>query len=203
MPNSTPFTVTSLVAALDQSLQDAGFKSVEPSVMVPWRATSARVYEDEYSIVCVAVYETWGELSANWLEDQAGLVDLISNHVARSEAKAWEGYLVLVTPSVVPTADRLSAMNIHRDTRYVRKIFADGGQLHLTDDIRQVLLPLLPLEEYDVLEPRDVLKSLLSLLTSHGVNQEVAQVAITAFQQQNPIVANIHEFMISDRAHQP
>ena len=195
------FTVTALMATANNILRDADFKVAEVGVASPWRAASARVYEDSYSVVCVAVYETWADLDALWMEDQATLVDLISNRLTRAEAKAWDGYLVLLTPSVVPTTDLLKAVRIQRDTLYVRKLLADGSELGLKNVVGQVLLPLLPLQEYDVLESSDVFETLLSLLTNRGIEQGAAQAATTAFQQQRPIVAAIHEFMTNHEAH--
>ena len=202
MAVNASFTVTSLMATANKILRDASFRVAEDAMASSWRAASARVYEDSYSVVCVAVYETWADLDAWWMEDQATLVDLISNRLTRAEAKAWDGYLVLLTPSVVPTTDRLRAVRIQRDTLYVRKIVADGSELGLKDAVGHALLPLLPLEGYDVLEPSDVFETLLSLLTSRGIEQGTAQAAITAFRQQRPIIAEIYEFMTNNEAHE-
>ena len=188
--SSTPLTVTTIVAAAAEVLEGAGFKAVKPSAEGCWRATAARVYEDECSIVCVAVYETWVALSSGWTEDQAMVVDLISKHFARTEAKAWDGYLVLLTPSVVPKAERLTAISIQRNIVHVRKLFADGDELQELDAVHRTLLPVLPLEEQSRVEPRNVLDSLLSLLAGHGVDEEAAQAAIAAFRdcvRSNPI----------------
>lgn len=197
--SSTPFTVTSLVAAAAEVLESAGFKAVSPSITSAWRATATRVYEDAYSVVCVAVYETWTDLSARWVEDQATLVNLISEYFVRSEPKAWDGYLVLLTPSVVRQIDRLNANSIERNTLHLRKLFADGEELQSISDVRRTLLPLLPLEEYDALVPRNVLDTLPRLLGSHGVDEEAAQVAIRAFREQRPIISEIHAFMTQER----
>ena len=192
-----PLTVTTLMAESAEVLEAAGFKAVDPSVVGVWRATAARLYEDAYSIVCVAVYETWADLSSHWTEDQAHLVDLISRHFARNDAKAWEGYLALLTPSVVPAAERLSAIDIQRNTLHVRKLFADGEDLQSLRGIRRTLLALLPLEEQHSLEPTNVLDNLPPLLAAHGVDEEAAQVAIAAFREQRPIAAEIHALLQS------
>ena len=201
--SSTPFTVTSLVAAAADVLEGAGFDAAQQSATGTWRATAARVYEDAYSIVCVAVYETWAELSSGWTEDQANLVALISQHFARTEAKAWDGYLVLLTPSVVPATERLTSINIQRNTLHLRKLFADGEELRSLSAVRRALLPLLPLEEHDALEPRSVLDTLPPLLADRGVDEEAAHVAIAAFRDQRPILAEVHEFLTGRRGHQP
>ena len=190
-----PHTVTTLVAEASDILESAGFRAVDPANTGSWRATEARVYEDPYSIVCIAVYETWASLSSLWRDDQAGLVELISNHFARSEAKAWDGYLVLLTPSVVSQGARQEAVDIRKNTTHVRKLLAVGDELKRTDVVRRTLLPLLPLESQDVQRATNVLHTLPTLLASHGVEETVTQIAVKAFVEQRPIIETIHTFV--------
>ena len=121
--SGTQFTVTTLVAAVGQILEGAGLKAVSSSATGMWKATEVRLYEDAYSVVCIAVYETWTDLWSLWADDQATLVSLISRHFSRTDAKAWDGYLVLLTPSIVPAAARHNAIEIQRNTVHVRKLF--------------------------------------------------------------------------------
>jgi hypothetical protein len=199
MSVSNPLTVTNIAALAGEILEGGGFKAVDPSAVDEWRATTARVYEDRYSIVCVAVYETWSLLSARWVEDQDNLVRLISEYFARTDAKAWDGYLVLFTPSFVPANERLTAVGIQRNTRHVRKLFADGNELGSMDAVRRVLLPLLPLEEHEALQPRNLLDSLVPLLAKNGVGEEAVQLAIAAFLNQRSITAEIHGLIAKRR----
>ena len=200
--SSTQFTSTTLMAAAAEVLLAARFKTVPPSQGGTWAATAARIYEDEYNIVCVAIYETWADLFDRWSEDQANLIDLISRHFVRTDAKSWDGYLVLLTPSVVPASDRQLAINIQRNTRHVRKLFADGDDLISIDAVRQTLLPLLALEEIDALEPPSVLDTIQALLTAHGIDEEAAQVAITAFRDGNPVIEELHALITSKKRNQ-
>lgn len=186
------FTSTTLVAAAAETLQNAGFKPIPQSQLDSWAASAVRIYEDPYSIVCVAIYETWAELSARWIEDQSSLADLISRHFGRSDAKAWEGYLVLLTPSYVPDADKHLALSIQRNTFRVRKLFGDGEQLSTIGAVRRTLLPLLKLEEYDALEPRNALDTLQPLLAAYGIDQESIQVTIEAFRDDRPVIEALH-----------
>jgi len=190
--SDTPFTVTTLIAAAAKILEDSGFRAVDPAATGTWKATEARVYEDAYSVVCVSVYETWASLSSLWADDQANLVELISKYFSRNEAKAWDGYLVLLTPSVVPATDRQEAINIQRNTVHVRKLFAAGDELETVDAVRRTLLPLLPLEIQEASRPSNVLHSLPPLLARHGVDDEVSRIAIAAFLEQRPIIEEIH-----------
>ena len=199
--SSNSFTVTTLVAEAADILDRAGFRTVDHSASGTWRATEARVYEDAYSIVCIAVYETWKDLSSLWADDQASLVGLISKHFARAEAKAWDGYLVLLTPSVVPATARQEAVDIQRNTLYVRKLFAAGDELETVDAVRRTLLPLLPLEVQEAQDPSNVLHSLPPLLASHGVDEDVSKVAVAAFLDHRPIIEAIHGFMTDKKGH--
>ena len=193
--SNTPFTITTLIAAAAKILEDSGFRTVDPVSTGTWRATEARVFEDAYSVVCVSVYETWGALSSHWADDQANLVELISRHFARNEAKAWDGYLVLLTPSVVPATDRQEAIEIQRNTVHVRKLFAAGDELETVDAVRRTLLPLLPLDIQETSRPSNVLHSLPPLLARHGVDHEASRIAIAAFLEQRPIIEAIHGFV--------
>lgn len=199
MAGNTPFTITTLIAAAAEILEGSGFRTVNPSATGTWRATEARVYEDAYSVACVAIYETWAALSAQWADDQANLVELISKHFARTEAKAWDGYLVLLTPSIVPATERQKAIDIQRNTVHVRKLFAAGDELETVDAVRRTLLPLLPLEIQETQLPSDVLHTLPPLLARHGVDEESARVALAAFLEQRPIIEAIHKLIEDQR----
>ena len=199
--SSQPFTVTTLVAEAANILEKAGFWTIDPSMTGPWRATEARVYEDAYSVVCIAVYETWATLSSLWADDQANLVRLISKYFARTEAKAWDGYLVLLTPSVVPATARQEAIDIRRNTLHVRKLFAAGDELETVDALHRTLLPLLPLDIQEVQRPSNVLHTLPPLLASHGVDEDASKAAIEAFLQQRPIIEAIHRLIADKGGH--
>ena len=190
--SGTQFTVTTLVAAASEILESAGFKVVNPSAMGTWMATEARVYEDAFSIACIAVYETWTDLWSLWADDQAALVSLISKHFSRTDAKAWDGYLVLLTPSIVPTTARHNAVEIQRNTVHVRKLFGSGDELQTVDAVRRTLLPLLPLEGDQALQQRNVLDNLPPVLARHGVDENASKVAIAAFREQRSIIEEIH-----------
>lgn len=190
--SGTQFTVTTLMASASEILESAGLKVVNPSTVGTWRATEARIYEDAYSIACIAVYETWTDLWSSWADDQATLVGLISKHFSRTDAKAWDGYLVLLTPSIVPASARHNAVEIQRNTVHVRKLFGSADQLQTVDAVRRTLLPLLPLDGEQMLQPRNVLDNLPAVLARHGVDEYASRVAITAFREQRSIIAELH-----------
>ena len=196
MTTSSFLTVTNLAAATSDALHSAGFMKVSTNASDDWKAAVVRVYEDEYSIVCVAIYETWADLNSNWTFDQANLVDLMSRNIVRTDPKAWEGYLVLLTPSIVPSSEREQAIHIQRDTRHLRKLLADGGELNEIDDVTRLLLPLMPLEERGALISQNILDALPEVLSKRGVDKEIARVAIAAFRAQRPIIPEVHALIL-------
>lgn len=199
MPMDAPFTATTLVAAASEVLEGAGYERVAPEREGVWPRPGARVYEDPYSLVALVVYETWVDLSAGWLEAQAALVELISTHFSRGEAKTWEGYLVLLTPSVVPADARLDAIAIQRNTTHLRKLLATGDELRTVEDVRRALLPLLPLEADQALaEPRSALELLPELLAHRGISEEAVKVAIQAFLDQQPAIERLHALIAQE-----
>lgn len=193
MAAGPPFTATTLVAAATDVLEGAGYQRVGPDRDGEWPGPGARVYEDLYGVVALVVYETWADLSDSWLEAQAALVELISTHFTRGDAKSWEGYLVLLTPSVVPSGARLDAIAIQRNTTHVRKLLATGDELRTIDDVANALLPLLPLEPDQTLaEPRSALDLLPGLLVRRGISEESVRVAIEAFLAQQSVIERLH-----------
>jgi hypothetical protein len=197
------FTATTLVAAASEVLEGAGYRRVGPDREGEWPGAGARVYEDPYSVVALVVYETWADISESWLEAQAALVELISTHFTRGDAKSWEGYLVLLTPSVVPSDARLDAIAIQRNTTHVRKLLATGDELRTIEDVASALLPLLPLEPGHALaEPRSALDLLPELLARRAISEESVRVAIQAFLAQEPVIERLHSRLANSRQEQ-
>ena len=188
----TPVTLTAVEAEVHQLMDNAGFHLVEPGSARNWKAPVANIYEDAYSIVCIAIYETWTHLCFAWTDDQANLVDLISEYFTRVDAKASEGYLILLTPSVIPEADRPAANGIRNDVRRVRKLLADGLELKTAGGVRRTLFPVLPLDERGMIEDQDILEALPSLLAKYDVSKDVTNAAIMAFRGRHPIMERIH-----------
>src|SRR5271155_1735484 len=111
MTDNTSLTITDLLAASTQCLENAGYTRIEADAAWDFNKQAARLFEDEYNIVAVVVYGTWRDLVENWGTEQAGLVELISRHLSSNDAKAWDGYLVLLTPSRVGEGERDALVN--------------------------------------------------------------------------------------------
>ena len=188
-------TATALVAAAAELLEEAGYERVRLTTNALRLSHTARMYEDQYGVVELVVFETWADLASNWLDAQAALVDLISRYCERGDAKAWEGYLVLLTPGVAPMHARHDVELIARDTVHVRKLIGTGEELASPSDVRRILLPLLPLQAFDALaEPRSALDLLPELLARRGIPEESSRVVIQAFlEQENPVEALLRD----------
>lgn len=178
-------TPSQLVAAATEELLSGGYREYRGSKAA--LNGLSRIFEDSYGIVALHVYETWGALEQQWHEAQGRLVDLITANFARSEPKAWEGYLVLLTPAFSDSPQRVG--EIQRNTQRVRKLVATGGELRTLANLKGVLLPLLPLgiEDRRDAEP-GLLDRLPDLLENHGIRREVTAVVAGAFQRNESIL---------------
>jgi hypothetical protein len=185
---------TQLLAAAAQVLTDSGYvgapipKETSPNGFV------ARLFEDRYGIVALCIFDSWGELVEDWPNAQGQLVDLMSETLRRPEPKAWEGYLVLMTPGFMPAAERVTINTLRADTNRVRKLVAAGDELGTLEDIRNFMLPLLPLEvDESLTEEADLLESLPALLQEQGVATLVTQEVLDAFVANESILQRLHE----------
>jgi hypothetical protein len=194
MAQTDAITTSSLLAAASDFLERGGYSRISEEPSGQWLTSAVRLYEDKYGIVAIVAFETWSDLSAKWMEAQATLVALISQHLTRNEAKAWDGYLVLLTPNPRPAAATEEASRIDRDTSRVRKLLASGDELKTVSDVESVLLPLLPLTIGGALDdrPESVLEMLPAVLERRSFEKEHIQILIKAFTDHEPLVESLH-----------
>ena len=179
---------TQIAAGATAALVDGGYVRVEaetPSLQL-------RVFEDSFGIVAIAVFESWHELASKWHEAQGYLVDVMAAKLGRREAKAWEGYLVLLTPGLVPAIEHTAVQSIRSDTTRVRKLVGTGSDLSTLASLANVLLPLLPLRIDDLASGPDVLSHLSGILTESGLSSEIADLVVKSFERNESIIENIH-----------
>ncbi len=196
MNDANSLTTTNILATASECLIAGGYRRIEERQAGPFAGLNARLFEDKYAIVAVVVYETWADLRSEWTIAQETLVELISRYVTSSDAKAWEGYLVLLTPSLVDIDGRAEADAIRYHTKQVRKLLATGNELKDFADIEKVLVPLLMLDpDLYVDDQRSALDMLPHLLAQKGLPEEAARVIIRAFSQQQPLVEQLHLYL--------
>lgn len=189
--SSVRFTTTDLIAAASQVLREGGYRHINGR-FPEWDTPTSRLFEDEYGVVGIAIFETCKELLATWPDTQAVLVDVISRHVGSHESKSWDGYLVLLTPGLAPSEiENIEA--VRYNTTRLRKLVATGDDLNLPTDVERVLRPLLPLRlERPNLGQESALDLLPRLLALRHIPEEVTRVLVDAFRQQSPLLEKLH-----------
>lgn len=192
---SAELTVTQLLAAATDVLTSSGYVGATMQGRNSSPASTSRVFEDPYGIVAAYIFESWNQLLDEWHLAQGELVDLMTETLSRPEPKAWEGYLILMTPGLMPIGERTIINEIRADTNRVRKLVAAGDELGTLDDIRTFLLPLVPLQMDSSLSGQaGLLESLPQLLKEHGVPSPVTDVVLQAFSENESIFQRLHTF---------
>lgn len=194
---SPAFTPTDLLAAASSALESGGYARVAEDRLNGWQSGNGRLYEDAYGVVAIIVFETWSGLRSGWTNAQATLVELMSEYLGKEDAKAWEGYLVLLTPGEPDLETGVDEReSIRYDTSRVRKLVATGEELGSLLDVERVLLPVLPLNgQAAVPDPeRSILDLLPELLASDDVDPEAVSALIDAFQKQRPLLEALHSW---------
>ncbi|HEX5701897.1 MAG TPA: hypothetical protein VFX97_01605 [Pyrinomonadaceae bacterium] len=188
---SSAFSTSDLLAAATQTLATGGYQQIQK--FPDWDTSSSRLFEDPYNIVGVVVYATCRELLDEWTDRQGSLVDVISGEVGRIESKSWDGYLILLTPSIL-TSESAEIDEIRRDTTRIRKFVATGSDLQQSSDVERVLRSLLPLSDERNLIPQESALDLLpELLANQGISEHVTQILVNAFAEQLPLLEQLHE----------
>jgi hypothetical protein len=183
-------TSTDLIAAASEILETGGYVRIE-AAKTGSAISDARLYEDPYSVVALIVCETWAELESRWTDAQGALVELMSAHMSREDPKAWEGYLVLLTPgSTTGIEETQTVSSIRYDTSRVRKLVATGNELKQISDVERTLLPLLPLHATQITDDAGSVLDLLPQMLAAGekIEEPMVRAVIDAFIVQKPLV---------------
>ena len=188
----TGLTSTNLIAAASQLLINGGYHQISQR-FEKWDTSTSRLFEDEYNVVGIGIFDTCGELLQTWPDLQGSLVDVISSQVGHEEGKSWDGYLVLLTPSAAPSKHaELEA--VRYNTTRLRKLVATGDELQSPTDVERVLRRLLPLSQESAnLSQESALDLLPKLLADQGIPKETTQLIVDAFRNQSPLLDRLHE----------
>jgi hypothetical protein len=116
-------------------------------------------------------------------------VDLISKKLSTSDPKLWEGYLVLINPSLPTAESKYEIEKIRHDVSRIRKLVATGEELQTVSDVERVLLPFLPIDigTFDV-GPTSLLEILPGLLAKRGIPLDSASAIVDAFKSQQSLL---------------
>jgi hypothetical protein len=187
---SDRLTTTELISAASSLLEAAGYGRVDPA-LGDW-ASSVRMFEDPYCVVAVASLDTCEELLARWPDLQGDVVNALSVHWASVDAKAWDGYLVLLSPSDAPSLQE-ELERIRYDTTRLRKLVATGDALATIADLERLLRPLLPLGVEEGTAPTESALDLLpSVLGEKDIAEDVTAALIDAFINQQSLMDTLH-----------
>jgi len=192
---SVALTTTELLAAAQSILSEAGFEAfATPEVGAPSFAENARVWQNKYSVVMVATFETWEGLVATWADYQNAMVETISSYLSKGDSKAADGYLVLLTPGRIPPGDTSEANRIRSDTSRLRKLLGTREDVRTISDVRKVIAPLLPLSiAVGQHVEEGSLEALPRLLERHGIEAAATTAVVSAFKANEPIMQRLHE----------
>ena len=185
-------TSTELIAAASQLLINGGYQQISHR-FEKWDTSTSRLFEDEYNVVGIGVFDTCGELLQAWPDLQGSLVDVISSQVGHEEGKSWDGYLVLLTPSVA-SSESAGLEAVRYNTTRLRKLVATGDDLQRPTDVERVLRRLLPLSQESAnLSQESALDLLPKLLADQGIPKETTQLIVDAFRNQSPLLERLHK----------
>ena len=193
MTAQSTLTISGLLGEAARLLSHGEYLEIKPPDEGLWSSAQARLFEDPYSIVGILVFDTWDALVSNWERAQSDLVELISDHLSPGEPKAWDGYLVLLTPS--PVSEELNASSIRYDTARLRKIVATGKEIERVSDLETVLAPFLPIR-MDLIETdaMGVFTELPRILAQQGIPQEAVEALIDAYVEREPLMESLSEY---------
>jgi hypothetical protein len=176
---------TQLTIAVRELLIQGGYSEVSAERIELLKSDRARVYEDVYAIVSVVVFPTWTELATKWAEVQADFVGLLSKYLGRADAKAWDAYLVLLTPANA-LEQWHEAEEIRRDTTRVRKLVGTGEDLRSLGDVATLVSSLLPIDSPNAVtaKAQTVWSLVYQSLERKSVQQDAVQALVKAYEDQ-------------------
>jgi len=191
--SSKPLATTAIMTETSAFLCNGrGYREVS-SISREWDSPTSGLFESEYAVVGVVVFETCSELLDSWPEKQDALVRIMSKHIHQQESKSWDGYLVLLTPGIAPSRDE-EIERIRYNTNRLRKIVATGEDLRNPEDLERLMSPLLPLSSPTT---RIALESALDflaqlLLETQDVPEGTTRLLIKAFESNLSLMECLH-----------
>lgn len=191
MQRRIAMTSSAIMAAATDVLSKNGYVQarIEPS---QWDAETARLFEDAYNVVGVVVFETVGELLRSWADMQGALVSVMSSRVGIHESKAWDGYLVLLTPSQ-SESDASEVEAIRYDTTRVRKLVGTGKDIGGPADVHRILSGLLPLPTAAIVaDEGSALDALPELLNGRDIPVSATRTIVSAFREHQAMLVSLH-----------
>ncbi len=206
MPSSADLVGT-LLAGVDVILKAAGATRVPTPDLSGLAGTAdglVAVYEDTQIFVGVASYSSVAALREGWLQAQEDVALLTSNSLASLGAKAWDGYLVLLSTQAIPEREVAAVTAIRANTRRLRKlVIAPSDETtaatpeRLSNFLRRELAPLLPLYLPRDGSFQDPVKALPHRLKVPGMTATDIKTVLEAYDAGSPMVVALHRQRLS------
>lgn len=131
-------------------LKEAGYSAEQAHI----GKREALVFEGDTVLGFLFVYDSSADLMKSWSSDSDMAISTYQFGLRKSGTKAWNTYLILLTPELPDYGRAVSLGAIEEDLSGTRKI-AKAGIRDLTD-LGAALLPLLPLQSAPRLEAVDM-----------------------------------------------
>jgi len=154
--------------------------------------------------VGVRIFPTLGELVAEWQDGQSAVTDLIGSNVVDIQYKAWDGYLLLITPAPASNEWGAELNEIRANTRRLRKLIVTGDDFDISETevqmlvrLREKLAPLIPVQLDSIGEATDPLADLPDRLAREGINRQHVLTILEARSAGEPMVSALHESLVS------
>lgn len=130
-------------------LEMGGFRTAEGL-----QALKAVYFEDPTIVGAVFFYDDLSDLVDTWERNQDSFLGTNSRAIRSDPIKAWNIYTVHLTADCGGPRQISDAFNIEQDFRGTRKIVRTG--LSTKSDVREALLPLLPLQHRTSITTTDI-----------------------------------------------
>jgi hypothetical protein len=178
-----------MLATAGELLKTGGYKEVRGDRLGPLQSDKARVYEDTYAIVCVAVFSTWLDLKSRWTDVQADFVELLSKYLLRADAKTWDAYLVLLTPAMALN-QLYETQEIRQDTTRVRKLVGTGEDIRSLNDVQTLVSSLLPIRSAQAISDKTetVWSLVYQALEKKGIRRDTIESLVGAYKEQRNVM---------------
>lgn len=164
----------------------------------------AALYEDQYSFIGVSWFASVGQMTTDWPTAQEELWRAATLAPGRLGPKAWDGYLVLLTPETIPPSLASIVTSIRSDTRRLRKIVISGDDIDVTSpvlmaaSIRRALTPILPISIVKSARILDPVATLPERLLPTGIERSILEQVISAYRRGEPMVPALHRGLMRE-----
>ena len=199
----TSISRTALLAELESIFGNHGYKTAKAQTNWPPVKEILLVAEDEYGVVAVSIFESTTELIERWTEAQGETVELFGNAISHTDAKWWEGYLILISLGQTIGADEKACLDeIRRDTSRIRKFVFTGSDLTSINSISRLVSPLLPMSpDFGASTPStESVDEFYKEVAGQRIEQQALEVVLETYRKGDSILQSLDTWLHGDSA---